>query len=91
LKDIHRVADIIKKDIIEFLLWHESSAELLLIRESHRKLKGRISLLCDFDNLRANVDPFALNRLDSGQKIASIATNREHSFPRLYQETKKPV
>jgi hypothetical protein len=91
LKDIDRVADIVKQDIIEFLLWFENSAELLLVRESHRKLKGRISLLCDFDNLRTNVNAFAFSRLDNGQKIASAAPNREHSFLRLYQKTKKPI
>jgi hypothetical protein len=91
LKDIHCVADIIKEDVIEFLLWLENSAELLLVWESHCKLKGRISLPSDFDNLRTNVNAFAFSWLDDGQKIASAASNREHSFLRLYQETKKPI
>src|SRR5437868_12514713 len=91
LKHIHRVADIIKKNVIEFLVCSESLLEFLLVWKNHRELEGWIPLLRDFDNFRTDINAFARKRPDSGQKIASAAPNRENFFLRLHQKTQKPV
>src|SRR6266498_4496148 len=91
LKHIHRIADVVKEDVIEFFVWLESALELVLVRESHGKFERWTSLLCDFYNLRADVNGFALTGLENSQKIAGAATHRENFFLWLHQKTKEPV
>ena len=91
LKHIHRIADIVKEDVIEFLVWLESLLKLLFVRKSHREFEGRISLLCDFHNLGADIDTFAVAWPDGSQNVAGIAANREDLLLRFHQKTKKPV
>ena len=73
MKHIHRIADIVKEDVIEFLVWLESLLKLLFVRKSHREFEGRISLLCDFHNLGADIDTFAVAWPDGSQNVAGIA------------------
>jgi hypothetical protein len=80
-----------KEDVIEFFVWLESVLELLLVRESDGKFARWTALLCDFYNLRADVNAFALTGMENSQKIARAAANRENFLLRLYQKTKEPV
>ena len=91
LKHIHRVANVIKKNVIEFLVCPESLLEFLLIWKSDRECEGWVPLLRDFDDFRTDINAFARSRPDSRQKIASAAPNRENFFLRLHQKTKQPV
>ena len=68
LKHIHRIADVVKEDVIEFFIWLESLLKLLLVRESYGEFEGRTSLLCDFYNLRADVNAFTLTGLENSPK-----------------------
>src|SRR6266540_1232366 len=83
LKDIHRITDVVKEDVIEFFVWLESPLELFLVRESDGEFEGWTSLLCDFYNLRTDVNAFTLTGLENRQKIAGAAANRENLFLRL--------
>jgi hypothetical protein len=49
-----------KEDVIEFFVWLESVLELLLVRESDGKFARWTALLCDFYNLRADVNALPL-------------------------------
>src|SRR5215469_6728452 len=91
LKHIHRVANVVKKDVIEFLVRLKSLPELLLVWKSDREFKGRISLPRDGHDLTTDVDAFAFTRPNDGQKIANVAANRENFFLRFHQKTEKPV
>src|SRR5437899_12035784 len=72
LKHIHRIADIVKEDVIEFLVWLESLLKLLFVRKTHREFEGRMSLLCDFHNRGAHIDTFPLAWPGGSHKLAGI-------------------
>ena len=76
LKHIHRIADIVKEDVIEFLVWLESLLELLLVWKGDREFKRWISLLCDIHDLMADLNAFAITWPDNRQEIAGAAANR---------------
>jgi len=40
LKHIHRIADVVKEDVIEFFIWLESLLKLLLVWESYGEFEG---------------------------------------------------
>jgi hypothetical protein len=75
LKHIHRVADFIEQDVIEFFARLEKLAELVFVWEGDCEFKGRIAFLCDFHDLGTDVDAFALARSNSGQVVAGAAAN----------------
>jgi hypothetical protein len=76
LKHIYGIADIVEENVVEFLLRVESLLELLLVWKGDRKFKGCISLLCDIDDLIADLDAFATAWPDNGQQVAGAAANR---------------
>src|SRR4249919_713593 len=90
-KHIDRIADIVKQDVIEFCVSRENLPELLLVWKCNREFEARISLLCDCDNLRADINAFARARPDDSQKIACAAANREYLFLWFHQKTEKPT
>src|ERR1043166_4727834 len=76
LEHIHRVPNVVKQDVIEFLIRLESLLEFLLVWKSDAKFKGRMSLPRDVYDLTTDVDAFALTRLNDGQKVTDVAANR---------------
>src|SRR5207342_3202127 len=90
-KHIDRIADIVKQDVIEFFVSLENLPELSLIWKCNREFEVWISLLCDCDNLSADINTFAHARPNDSQKIACVAANREYLFLWFHQKTEKPT
>src|SRR4029077_18051151 len=91
LEHIHRVADVVKEDVIEFFVRAESAPELFLVWKRDRKFEGWVSLPRNFHNLGADIDTFSPDRLHDGQKIPDTAANRKNASVGLDQKTKQPA
>ena len=89
LKYIHCVADIVKQNVVKFFSGLECLVKFFLVRESDCEIQGWITLLCDFDYLGGDIDAFPMARVDGCQKRADVTSNREDSFLRFHQESKK--
>jgi hypothetical protein len=76
LKDVYRIANIVKQNIVEFLVWSECLLELVLVRKSDYEIERWIPLLRDFGYLGADIDAFPDVWPDGSQKVASAASNR---------------
>ncbi len=89
LQRIHRVPDVAKEDVIEFLTRLELLPELVFIRESDREFERRILLPRDFHDLSAQVYSFPSFGRNRSQMKPRTATNRKDFLLRLDQEPEK--